>query len=198
MKRKIVIVAILLVLVLLCLTACNPLNETLEHINTLLKGKYVRVVLNVSTETSQVTLNGEYIFTFVDDKTTVQYTYDQLNGLSIDGDNADSYLQTIKGSCVVHKDGTMTSDDVSVDLPLPDVGVSGLHFEKNFFNNIIVSDNAFEADVTNPKGFTGNNSLTCTNMHVVVNFSVSSLYTLVITYVSENNANVTVSYEFSK
>ena len=54
---------------------------------------------------------------------------------------------------------------------------------------------AFKADVTNIKGFTGNDNFDGTNMSVLVRYN-DKLSSMVIDYTSANGATVKVIYTF--
>ena len=196
MKKRIVLIA-LLVLVLVCLTACGNVENTLTAVTTLLKEDYSNVTINVTTETSNVTLQGVYSLSFDGDKTTIEYSYDKLNELDIDGNNAGSYKTTISGTAVV-QGNTVTENGVPVELPAGPLDYTGLSFKEGFFNKARVSNGSFSANVRNPKGFTGNNDFVCSNMRVEVKFTTDSLSEINITYVSANGNNVTVVYWFTK
>ena len=101
MKRKILFVAIVLAVAMVCLVACGGNAASLQQIQSLLKADYSEIILNVSTTTSDVTLNGNYTLTFDGNKTTVVYDFYRLNDLDVNGDNADSYLSREQGSVVV-------------------------------------------------------------------------------------------------
>lgn len=195
--KKIIFISVALVLVLVCLVACNNVGQTLSDITELLNSDYSSVTVKVTTETAQVTLNGTYIFNFDGDTTTIEYSYDKLNELSADGNNADSFKSTVSGTATV-QGNSATEDGVTVDLPLSDLDFAGLSFKEGFFENIKASATKFEADVIEPKGFTGNNTFVGSDMRVAVTFNADSLTDITITYVSSSNANVTVSYSFTK
>lgn len=197
MKKRILLVSAVLVLVLVCLAACSGLDSTLTNINKFLKNDYSKVTVNVTTQTSKVTLNGVYNFSFDGDTTTVEYSYDKLNELNASGDNADSFKSTVTGTAVV-ENGKVTSNGDSVDLPLGELDFTGLSFKEGFFAKTTVTPTTFEADVTNPKGFVGNSDFVCSDMHVKAQFTNNSLTKIEITYVSSDYSNVTISYTFTK
>ena len=198
MKRKIILISAVLALVLVCLAACNGTNETLANVTKLIKADYSVITLNVTTEKDDVTLYGSYTFTFGDETTTVKYSYDRFNELNLDGNNAPSYKETVKGTATVYEDGTVMVDGEVVELPLAELSFTGLSFKEAFFANAKYSTETFEADVTNPRGFTGNNSFVCSDMHVKVSFNANSLSVLTIKYVSSSNADVLITYLFVK
>lgn len=197
MKKGFLLVSVLLALVLVCLAACTSLDSTLSNINKLLKADYSQVTVNVTTKTSKITLNGEYKFTFDGDTTTIEYSYDKLNELNASGDNADGFKSTVTGTAVV-KDNKVTSNGETIDMPLGELDFTGLSFKEGFFTNATYSATTFEADVTNPKGFVGNNNFVCSDMRVKTQFTNNSMTEIVLSYVSSTYANVTISYSFTK
>ena len=197
MKKKLLfaLIALSLTLVLL-LTACTSYSFTLEEITKLLKVDYSEVPLNVTTTTDGITLNGVYTLTFEGDKTIVDYSFDKLNDLDINGDNANGYLTTGKGSAVV-ENGMVVEGSAAVELP-QEVDFNGLSFKPAFFENYSMTGAKFEADVKAPKAFLGNYRLECRNMHVTVLYSKDALIKIAITYVSENGSDVSITYLFTK
>ena len=196
MKKKILFSVVALALALVLLTACTSYSSTLQDISKLLKVDYSEVTLNVTTKTSDFTLKGIYTLTFAEGKTNVDYSFDRLNDLSLDGENEDSYLTTVKGRAVV-ENGNVIEGDASVELP-QELDFSGISFKQAFFKNYKMTGAKFEADVTDAKGFTGNAGLICKNMHVTVLYSKESLSKLTITYLSENGSDVSITYLFTK
>ena len=196
MKKKYLLIAVILALVLVCLAACDGSNNTLSEISSLLKSNYSNVTINVTTETSDVTLNGVFDLIFNGDTTTVDYSYDKLNSLSMDGNNANSFKTMVKGRAVV-SGNNVTVDGETLPLELG-LNFAGLNFKQGFFTNVSTTSNSFKAKVKNPKGFTGNDDLVCTDMSVEVVFTASSLTKITITYVSSVGADVTVAYQFAK
>ena len=195
MKKKFALLTIALVLVCaFCLVACNGYAQALKDIQKLLKVDYSEIVLNVTTTTQGYTLNGNYTFTFEKGKTIVDYEYDKLNELDVNGDNADSYLTRVTGRAEI-VDGKIVGSDVTLSF---DIDFNGISFKEAFFENYSVSETVFEADVANPKGFTGNNDLVCSNMRVKVLYSKSALNIIQITYVSQKGAEISLSYSFTK
>lgn len=196
MKKKLILTVIALTLTLLLLTACNSYGSTLQDITRLLKIDYSKVTLNVTTTTSGVTLEGVYVLTFEEDATTIDYSFDKLNDLSMDGDNAGSYIDTVKGKAVV-KNGVVVDGNLTEQLP-QEVYFNGISFKQAYFENYTMTGAMFEADVKNPKAFMSNNKLVCSDMHVTVLYSKDALSKIEITYHSENGSDVSITYLFTK
>lgn len=195
MKKKILFLAILLVFALIVLSACTSLSATLDEITKLLKVDYSGVTLNVETVTSEVTLTGVYNFKFNGDTATVEYTVEKLNDLSMSG-GTEGFKHTETGTAVV-KNGKLVEGDTELDLPQGSY-FGGLSFKPAFFKNYQITGVKFEADVINPQGFTGNQALQCSNMHIKVLHKADVLTQLIITYVAQNGSDVRIVYLFTK
>ena len=191
MKKKLLLVAMVLVVALVCLSACGY-QSTLDEITKLLNANYSKITLNIETTQFGVTLKGIYNLTFDGDTTTIVYSVEKLNEPSADGS---ANFKTTETGTVVVKDGKIEGESSN----LPDaVYYGGINFKQAYFKNIQSKGVRFEADVTNPKGFTGNRELKCTKMHVKVLHKKDALTQLVITYVAENGSNVDITYLFTK
>lgn len=197
MKRKSVLLTIIaLTLTLVLFAACNSYDSTLQQLNRLLKVDYSEVKLTVTTTSQDITLTGIYTLTFDGDKTVIDYSYDKLNGLDINGNNADSYVSTVSGHAVV-EDGMIVEGNTAEQLP-QEINYNGLSFKQAFFANYTMTGAKFEADVKVPKGFTGDKDLECSNMHVSVLYNNTAISKIAITYVSEKGADVSITYLFTK
>lgn len=199
MKKKICIVSIViaLVCVLTCLAACGNNSEILNSMNDAIKqDSYTHVTVDVTSEKDDITLNGTYNITFYNNTATVEYSFDKLNELSIDGNNQDEYISRVTGTVTV-VDGHVADGDTSEDLNVGELAYTGFSFKQNFFANVKSSKSTFRADVTNPKGFVGNNEFVCTDMYVEVVLSGKLLSKLSLTYVSANGFDTKVTYLFS-
>ena len=197
MKKKILLVtvALALVLVIACLAACGDNNGVFNKINKLLEVNYSKVKINVTTDMNGVELNGEYVLTFGEGVTNVKFSYEELNGLSFEGDNG-GFKNTVSGTAVV-QNGVVISDSQEADLNTAHLDFTGLSFKQAYFKNVTSTSNEFEADVTSPKGFIGNSQFDATNMHVKVVYTSSAIVQIVMTYVSAGGAEVSVTYVFS-
>ena len=196
MKKKLFFVIATILLCALCLAACDSYASSVQDIAELLKVNYSSVTLNITTTTSGVTLKGTYKLTFEEGKTTVDYDFYRFNELSVDNDNAEGYQTRVMGSAVV-QDGYIVEGDQSVQLP-NEINFNGISFKQAFFSNCTTTSTKFEGTVVNPKGFTGNQSLVCSDMRVKVLYSKEALSQIAITYVSEKGSDVSVIYLITK
>ena len=192
MKKKVLILAIVLVVALVCLTACNNLASTLKNITSKLNGRYSKVTINVKTTVLGEELYGAYVLTFDGDTTNVAYSFEKLNEVSASGSN--SFKSTVSGAAVV-QNGKVTENSTSESLP-QELNFTGLSFKQAFFKKYKITKTSFEAKVVNPQGFTGNRDFVCSDMSVKVIYKASGLTSMSITYKSANNAQVSVIYWF--
>ena len=205
MKKKLVILLIILVVATLCLAACDGSGDKeLQTLNEYLKGSYSKITVVVSTKDAIAELNGNFTLTFNGTKVDVAYKFDKINSFDVDGNgniaDADgNFIQTIEGQALV-RNGKIIDGDDSVELPLDQLSASGFSFQKEYFSNVTLKNAKFEADVTNPQQFTGNSSLTCSDMHVIVirNTVAKAITSIELTYTSSNGAQVKINYLLTK
>ena len=195
MKKKFIFLVILLIFALAILSACDKSSSTLEEITKLIKADYSEVKLSIKTVSSEVKLTGNYVFKFDGDTTTVTYSVEKLNELTMEG-GTEGYKHTDSGTVVVRKDKLVEGDE-ELDLPLGNY-FGGMSFKSEYFKNYEITGGKFEANVVNPQGFTGNKNLQCSDMHVKILFDANCLSQLVLTYVAQNGSDVSITYTFTK
>lgn len=198
MKRKICLtaMAVAIVCALICFVGCTETGAVTDTINSALKQSYSHVTVNVTSIRDDVTLNGTYNISFADGGATVEYSFDKLNELSLDGNNQNGYITRVNGTVTVI-DGKLMESDFSEELDVDELAYTGFTFKQAFFDNIKAGRSTFRADVTNPKGFVGNGLFVCNDMHVEAVLSGKLLSKLELTYLSENGFDTTVTYLFS-
>ena len=206
MKKKILVLFALLLAATLLLAACgsNPSVNDLQEINDLLKIKYSKIEVRVNTKTDVAELNGSFTLTFNGENTNIDYTFDRINDFEIGSDGSvtapdGDFMVTEKGTVVV-REGKIIQGETVQDLPIDELTVAGFSFKQAFFNNATLKKAKFEADVINPQQFTGNVSLNCKNMHVVVirNLADNVLTSIELTYTTQNGSEVKINYLFTK
>lgn len=209
MKKKILILAIVLVVTLTFLSACNgKVSKACETVTDLLQLDYSEITVNVTTTTSNATLSGRFTLTFDGDTTNVQYSYDKLTTFDwqIGGEMGnfgviipdDDWITTVSGSLVVKGDQIVNGSD-NVDLPLDKIDFLGFSFKEAFFQNVTATKSKFDADVTNPQGFTGNDLTSrwgVEDMHVNVVYG-DYISRMQINYTTEGT-QVEIVYNFTK
>ena len=205
MKKKILVVFALLTVALLVLSACDIGANDLQKYNDMLKISYSEVQVLINTKSTTAQLDGTFTLTFDGDETTVKYDFDKYNTFEIGSDGSivapDGGFVVSQSGTIVVRNGEIVEGDDSVELP-EELGIyaGGFSFKQAFFANSSVNNAKFEADVTNPQGFTGNDSLVCSDMHVALiqNVSARAISNIVLTYVAANGAEVTINYLFTK
>ena len=205
MKKKIFVVFALLTVAILVFASCSLSVADMQKFNDMLKLNYSEVKVLINTETSMSALKGTFTLTFDGQETTIQYRFDKMNTFEIGDDGSitapeGGFIVTKSGTVVV-RDGAIVEGDVDVELP-DELGIyaGGFSFKPAFFSNSVTKNAKFEADVTNPQAFTGNDGLVCTDMHVVViqNLSAGVISSIELTYTADNGADVTINYLFTK
>ena len=206
MKKKIFVVFALLLVALIIFAACDmgPSVSDLQKINDMLKIDYSEVQVLINTETATAKFDGTFTLTFNGDEITIEYEFEKINTFEIGSDGSitvpDGDFITSEEGTIVVRNGEIVEGDTSVELP-DELGVyaGGFSFKPAFFSNAVIKNAIFEADVTNPQGFTGSDSLVCTDMHVslIQNLNTKSISNLELTY-KANGAEVTITYLFTK
>ena len=204
MKKKI-LVTIIIAILALTLTACHLVPETDDtyaELNKMVKLDYQSVNMEVQTTMNGVTLVNSFTSNIGTNSTVVTYSIQELATFdSTDG----SYI--IPGNMIVKKTGTavikngviVEQNGDAVNIPVTSLENLTIQFKDSFFNmaqsTYEAGAYAFKADVTNIKGFTGNDNFDGTNMSVLVRYN-DKLSSMVIDYTSANGATVKVIYTF--
>ena len=192
MKKKVLLVVIALVLVACCFAACRNYDDMLDTINDALQADYSEVQINVITKIHGTELTGVYILTFEEnDKVVVDYRYEELNEISIDGNN--SFKHVVSGTVTLQNGVVVDGDESVYNVPLE---FTGINFKQSFFDNIKVTKSSFQADVKTPTGFLGNSSFSAKNMHVNAFLDGKLLSRMDVNYVSDG-AEVSLVYTFT-
>lgn len=197
MKKKLFAAALVVTLLcaIVCIAACGG-NTSLKKFNDALKNPdYTHVTVNVTSSREGVELNGTYNVTFDGENATVEYAFDKLNELSVDGNNPDDYITRVTGSVTV-TDGKITDGDGS-EIELGQFSYTGFYFKENFFDDIKSGTSTFRAKVMNPQGFVGNAEFVGTNMRVEAVLSGEAMSKLELTYFSAGGFDTTVTYLFT-
>lgn len=194
--KKTFFVIITLVLAMVCCVACTD-QGGYKAIEEAFEKQYSNVNINVTVAKDGVTLKGEYKLSLWYNGNqisyaTVDYSYDELNKLSLDGNNGESYITVVSGQKKV-SDGKL--DSVEINGIQLDYG--GFRFKTDYFENVYLSETVFETDVVDVKSFVGNDAFDGTDMHVRLTYSPEQLETVSITYISATGAKVSVNYSFT-
>ena len=204
MKKKI-LVTIIIAILALTLTACGLIpkdGDTYDELNEMLKSDYQGVNLEVQTTMNGVTLVNSFTSNIGTNSTIVTYsvqelaTFDNTDGSYVVPDNM---IVKKTGTAVIKNGVIVEQNGDEVEIPVTSLENISIQFKQSFFNmaqeTYEASAYVFKADVTNIKGFTGNDNFDGTNMSVMVRYN-DKLSSMVIDYTSANGATVKVIYTF--
>ena len=186
-----------------CLSACDnsgnqpsggSASDGYDTLNAMLSANYSQITLTVTdTFDERTSLKSEYAINYSDSGITVNYTVEQFAEMDLNNPSADIKV-TLSGEAKI-EDGVVTvvsGDDVNLSASIARVG---LVFKKEYFNNAVLSNVLFRADVTNPSAFLGSESA-CGDMKVESTFGQLFNY-IHITYNSAEANKVDVKYIFT-
>lgn len=199
-KRNLLILISVIIVLVLCLSACKDNTETLRKLNTMQREDYSKLSVEVTTVKDGLTLEGSYGFTVNGDKTDVTYAYDKLNGFDVSGNAVtapEQFKSRLTGTAVV-KDGAVVEINGEAIDPqlLTQLQSASFTFRQSLFANVKTTNYTFEADVVNPKEFIGDDNFGGTDVKVRIGFR-KSLDKIELTY-KQNGASVSVTYKFEK
>ncbi len=204
--KKIITSMILLLVLLICMTACSGLKDNkptsgedstveqtvYEQLDALTDVNYKMVKVRVVTDTDNVQLFAEYVLT----QYNVQYSIEQLNKLPSNGDItgvSSEYKSTITGSASVDN-GEIILDGENITLPAYDELKGNFNFDESNLKNVIIENNILKADVVSSSAFYGS-EVNVENMKITVEYTQTALSKIVITY-QTTYSSVTTTYEF--
>lgn len=204
MKKKI-LVTIIIAILALTLTACGLIpkdGDTYDELNEMLKADYQSVNLEVQTTMNGVTLVNSFTSNIGANNTIVTYsvqelaTFDNTDGNYVVPDNM---IVKKTGTAVIKNGVIVEQNGDAVEISVTSLENLTIKFKDSFFNMAQSTYEAgayvFKADVTNIKGFTGNDNFDGTNMSIMVRYN-DKLSSMVIDYTSANGAAVKVIYTF--
>lgn len=204
MKKKI-LVTIIIAILALTLTACGLIpkgGDTYDELNEMLKADYQGVNLEVQTTMNGVTLVNSFTSNIGTNSTIVTYSIQELATFdSTDGNYVvpDNMIVKKTGTAVIKNGVIVEQNGDAVEIPVASLENISIQFKDSFFNMAQSTYEAgayvFKADVTNIKGFTGNDNFDGTNMSVMVRYN-EKISSIVIDYTSANGATVKVIYTF--
>lgn len=194
---KNVCIFVIAICLLFALCACNN-DKIYNLLNEMTNAEYSAITLKVTSSKDGDSLQNVFSINFGEEETIVNYTcqkfatFGDSDAVSIPTD----YIVTSTGSVIIRDGKIVEQNGDSVDVAFEEITTLGINFNKNYFANISRTTSSFNADVVNPKGFTGNSQLNCTNMTLKVYFDdVFQLIT--IKYVSENGFEIQLQYIFN-
>ena len=204
--KNTVISVILSLALLISMTACTgivtptptppadegqPETQTVYELLTDLGAKsYRSVKLNVATTIDETVLSANYVLT----NKSVTYSIEQLNTLSLEGENSPEYKTTVTGSADIDNGKVVKLDGNDVRIPYYSELKGEFIFNEKNFENVITDEGYFSADVISSAEFYGAD-VSVSDLRVEVEYSDTAFVKLTLTYNTDDSSVVTV-YEF--
>ena len=207
--KKVIFTILLVAILALSLIACDTKADgsgsgVYAELNEMVAMDYPIVKLQVETTSNGITLVNKYSATTSSASTTIRYTVQSLNNITVNEDGSynipDKMIEEKTGSAIVEngKITVLDGDDANISVEaLDDIKIK---FDKDYFTSIETAEqdgiNTFSAAVTDIKGFTGNNSFDGKDMTIQVSYT-TALKAITINYTMNSGATVKVTYSFS-
>ena len=207
MKKKIIFVAITLVISTILLTACNLLpgsSDVYADLNEMVAMDYDNVALENQTTYNGVTLVDKYTATKSSNgNTMVTYSSERLATIEKDANGnyvvPEDMIVTKSGSVIIENGEIVDQSGDVIDLPITQLEKINLKFDKKYFTDVNTyadgNMNVFEAKVKTPWAFLDNPDFHGKDMSVMVRYG-EKLNVVVVDYTSQNGATVKVTYSF--
>lgn len=192
MNKKLLTFFLIAVLTLsvMCLASCkanNNATDMLRGINTALMKEYSRIELKVTATDDEVVLKSFFEMAKSQGGIQINYWMESLNTFDANGEIPSEMISNDGGTAMYDGQKITSIDGEEVDIQvLRDVVDCNLTFRLSYLDNINVSENGMTANVTNPKGFFGNDNFEGTNTTVRVTMLSSALSTIAIRYTMES------------
>lgn len=195
MKKRLLTIASICVAAC-CLGACNTLdkNTTDEYdfLNNMLDLNYLQLEISISeTIDENTSLHSVYVISYSESVIKVEYSVEKFNEIGLD--NPSTELKTTFNGMAVIVNGivSVVGDDVDISANIARVGFT---FKKGYFENDVLSDGNFKADVKKVDSFIGSH-IVCRDMKVAATYG-DAFSNINITYTSETGSEVNFIYEF--
>ena len=182
-----------------CLGACKPTEPVFQNpdeydvLNTMLNANYSHIEITLTeTVDEDTSLTSIYSIAYSETEITVEYSVEKFNTIELDKPTTELKTTLTGVAIIVGSFISVMGDDVGIDA---DIARVGLTFKKAYFENDILSDDSFHADVKNVSGFWGS-QVTCSNMKIATNFG-EAFNDINIQYLSESGNKVEIKYIFN-
>lgn len=200
MKKRILILAAM------CAAACglaacentdnSGASNEYASFNEMLKADYSQITLTVTnTFEDNSSLSSEYKIKYFADGVIVEYSVEKFTVIDPSLDNPSTELKTTLTGEVQIVDGEISVTEGAEIEITADIARIGFDFREEYFENTVLSNVLFQANVKDPSAFFGT-QLDCTDMKVVVNFG-EFLDNIRISYKSADNSKVEYKYIFT-
>ncbi|MCM1194846.1 MAG: hypothetical protein NC099_00840 [Corallococcus sp.] len=205
MNKKLICLLLVLLLALVCLSACEQNDAVrLTEINRLLRLDYSEIEIEVLTEIeNNVQLEGKYKVTRLSNgDTKVEYKYESINDFEIENGvitAPDEFKSVYTGTAIVRNGVVAEHNGAEIsDGDITKYATFSLTLRNSCFRKTNVNTNRFQAFVANGKekelfgeDFDGNDA------RIAVEFTDKAITMMEITYY-RSGAKVTAYYVFTK
>lgn len=195
MKKPILLIASLCAAAC-CLGACGSTNKNeYSFLNDMLDVCYSKVTLTVTDALGDedITLESKYEISYSSNVITIEYKVERLAEISLDNPSAE--LKTVyQGTATITNGVVSGGQDAGITV---DTASTGITFNPKYFDNAILTNMSFKADVVNTSAFMGA-KISCDAMKVEALFMNDRFYDISIAYVTTDGDTVQYKYEFSR
>ena len=143
-----------------------------------------KIVLTVSSGEGEECLEGTYTTMFTGEKAEVEYTFEELSLFEIENGEyvvpADR-KRTVTGKATVEDGKLVVSTGRAPSFDAKLLTLSALCFEETYFENAVITDTTFEADVKIAEALFGLPQ-TCKNVRIALAFDEEYIQTLRLTF----------------
>lgn len=143
-----------------------------------------KIVLTVTLGEGEERLEGTYTTTFAGEKTQVEYTFEELALFEMQNGEyvvPSERKRTVAGKATVEDGKLVASKGKAPSLDANLLTLSALSFEEAYFENAVITDTTFEADVKNTDALIGL-SEACKNVRIVLTFDEKCVRTLRLSF----------------
>ena len=185
---------VVLVVAFVCFAGCDSVYKSL---NKIINDNYDNITVTITTEQDGFTLTSTFSVKNTNGQSIVNYSVQNFLPIDANAGVSGDGIETKVGT-VILKDGKVVEQTGDpVDITFGDVTNINLHFSESNLADVTDENGIFSAKVTNPQRFMDSPSLTCSDMTVMFAYEGSANYTVVIRYLSEAGAAVTINYTFA-
>lgn len=199
--KKILALCLVLVLALPLLASCGKekgpdLTPVFEAITPLLKKEYnvdvatqVEKDGNVLTSTFKATKNDDGSY-------KIEYVIEKFAEFPLPEESSTIPKKEIvtESGTVTYQDGALTKP-IRADVDISELSVRGFTFDPSYFADPYVAEGKFQAKVTNPSAFLGED-LGATDMNVNIIYNATALRKITLDYMKDG-VKCSIHYEFS-
>ncbi len=197
-KKKVLAIVIPIVVVVVCVavlvTLLLTLNNVYSKMNKTISSHDGELNVTVKTRSGETELVSIITVTRSGETSIINYAVQQFAEISPDNipENA---VKTISGSITANNGVVVSQTGETVEgVDFLQYATVGLNFKKAYFKNVSDEQGVFTADVTNVGAFTGNGNLKCIDMKVSFNYAAEDAKDIIVSYVSESGASVSITY----